>query len=82
MALLLNLIGKRKWKLLPLALVPGYASAWIGHFVIEKNKPATFDHPLWSLMGDYKMLGLMLSCRMEAEIERLAIEEPSAPPQD
>ena len=41
-----------------LALVPvsGYFFAWVGHFFLEKNKPATFTHPLWSLMGDYKML--------------------------
>lgn len=40
-----------------LAAVPlmGYGFAWIGHFVFEKNKPATFKHPLWSLMGDWVM---------------------------
>lgn len=42
--------------LLAFAPVCGYFFAWIGHFFIEKNKPATFTHPLWSLMGDYKML--------------------------
>ena len=65
------LIAKRKWRLLPLALLPGYGAAWIGHFLIEKNRPATFDHPLWSLMGDYKMIGLMAAGKMEAEVERL-----------
>lgn len=33
----------------------GYGFAWVGHFFFEKNKPATFDEPLWSLMGDIKM---------------------------
>ena len=40
-----------------LALMPicGYGFAWIGHFFFEKNRPATFKHPLWSLMGDWVM---------------------------
>lgn len=42
--------------LFALAPVCGYAFAWVGHFFLERNKPATFKHPLWSLMGDYKML--------------------------
>lgn len=42
--------------LLGLAPFAGYIFAWVGHFFLEKNQPATFAHPLWSLMGDYKML--------------------------
>lgn len=38
-----------------LAPVAGYGFAWIGHFVFEKNRPATFTHPLYSLMGDWVM---------------------------
>lgn len=53
------------------APVVGYGPAWIGHFVIEKNRPKTFDHPLWSLRGDFKMLGLALRGRMQAELERV-----------
>ena len=37
------------------ALISGYAFAWIGHFFIEKNKPATFKYPLYSFIGDHKM---------------------------
>jgi hypothetical protein len=33
----------------------GYGCAWIGHFFFEKNRPATFIHPLYSLMGDWVM---------------------------
>jgi len=62
------LVGK--WWLFPLALIPGYGAAWIGHFFIEKNKPATFQYPLWSFMGDYKMIFMMLTGRMSDEAVR------------
>jgi len=45
--------GRLVW--LWLAPVAGYGFAWIGHFVFEKNRPATFRHPLYSLMGDWVM---------------------------
>ncbi len=65
------LVARGKWKWLPLAFVPGYAVAWAAHFLIEKNKPATFKHPLWSFLGDQKMLALKLAGKMEAEAERV-----------
>mmetsp|Transcript_20291 Transcript_20291/g.56537 ORF Transcript_20291/g.56537 Transcript_20291/m.56537 type:complete len:134 (+) Transcript_20291:30-431(+) len=46
----------RQAKFLPLGVLVGYGCAWIGHFFMEKNRPATFTYPLWSLMGDFKML--------------------------
>ena len=42
------------WWLLAMPLI-GYGSAWVGHFVFEKNRPATFKYPLWSLMGDWRL---------------------------
>jgi len=53
------------------APVVGYGPAWAGHFVFEKNKPATFQHPLWSLRGDLKMFSLAVRGKMRAEVERV-----------
>lgn len=46
------------------APVCGYGFAWVGHFVFEKNRPATFRHPLWSLMGDWVMFKDILTGRI------------------
>ena len=43
------------WHLLWLLPVIGYGFAWVGHYVFEKNRPATFKHPLYSLVGDFVM---------------------------
>ena len=67
------LIVSGRWWLFFLGLIPGYGAAWIGHFFIEKNRPATFHHPLWSFMGDYKMIWLMLTGRMNAEVQRVTV---------
>ncbi|WP_019141417.1 DUF962 domain-containing protein [Noviherbaspirillum massiliense] len=50
------------WWLLA-ALLSGYGFAWVGHFVFEKNRPATFQHPLYSFMGDWVMYWQMLKGR-------------------
>lgn len=42
-------------RLIPAGLVTGYGLAWIGHFFVEKNKPATFKQPLYSFICDYYM---------------------------
>ena len=45
--------GDARWA--PGALLCGYGFAWIGHFFFEKNRPATFRHPLYSFAGDWVM---------------------------
>lgn len=69
-ALLVGAIVTRHWWWIALALVVPYALAWIGHFFIEHNKPATFEHPLWSWWADQKMVGMMLAGKMEEEVEK------------
>jgi hypothetical protein len=56
---LLVLTGNPWWLLVGLA--SGYGLAWIAHLVVEKNRPATFQHPLYSFMGDWRMFWDMLT---------------------
>lgn len=70
LALLAWFIWSRLWYYIPLCFAVGYAFAWIAHFAIEKNKPATFKYPLWSFVSDYKMMWYMLTGRMTREVER------------
>jgi hypothetical protein len=50
---MLTVTGKTQYFLY--ALLCGYGCAWLGHFVFEKNKPASFKRPLYSFMGDWVM---------------------------
>ena len=50
------------------AVFAGYFFAWIGHFFVEKNRPATFTYPLYSLLGDYRMYWLALRGKMGAQV--------------
>jgi hypothetical protein len=69
-ALLIAAVALPHWWWIALALVVPYAPAWISHFFVEHNRPATFDHPLWSWWADQKMVALMLAGKMADEVRR------------
>jgi hypothetical protein len=71
--------------MVPAAAITGYTFAWISHFFIEKNRPATFTYPAWSFAADWKMWFLMATGRLNAELDRLRIPAngqklPASPP--
>lgn len=49
------------WRLLWILPLAGYTFAWVGHFFFERNRPATFKHPFYSLLGDFVMYRDMLT---------------------
>ena len=63
-ALLTQQISGFWWLILPLT---GYGFAWVGHFFFERNRPATFTYPLWSLMGDWVMFAQIITGRLSLD---------------
>ena len=75
LALLVGLLGTAHYAWLWAVPVVAYGFAWTGHYGIEKNRPATFQHPWLSLKGDHKMAWFMVTGKIEAEYERLSIPQ-------
>jgi hypothetical protein len=59
------------------ALLSGYFFAWVSHFFLEKNRPATFTYPVWSFIADWKMWAMMATGKLGAELQKLQITPKS-----
>lgn len=55
------------------ALAGGYGPAWIAHFFVEKNRPATFTYPLWSLVSVFRMVWCWISGKLARELEKAGV---------
>jgi hypothetical protein len=68
LVILIIAIALQKWWMLALIPVVGYGFAWVGHFFIEKNKPATFTYPLYSLGSDFVMFWHILTGQISKKL--------------
>ncbi len=60
---------------IPVGLVIGYGCSWLGHFVFEKNKPATFQYPLMSFTCDFFMIKDYFSGKLENKIQKIQSQQ-------
>ena len=67
------------WQPLVGALISAYFCAWTSHFFVEKNRPATFSYPLWSLIADWRMWALMAVRKLDGELKRFQIVARTTP---
>ena len=72
-AVLVFAIATQRWAWLLAMPVAGYFFAWVSHAFVERNTPATFTHPLWSLISDFRMFFLWLTGRLAPELDKAGV---------
>jgi len=73
---LLYAIVMQRWMLLLLIPVLGYGFAWISHAFIERNKPATFTYPFYSLGSDFIMFWDIITGKINSQLEEASKRYP------
>jgi hypothetical protein len=72
LCLVAAVVTAKPW-LVAIMVVAGYGPAWIGHFAVEKNRPATFRHPLWSLISDFRLYAVWLGGKLPRELAKAGV---------
>lgn len=75
--ILLTALVAGKWPLVLIGLLVGYGLAFASHYAVQRNRPATLQYPLWSLLGDLRMTALLWQGRLGSEVQRVLAAERS-----
>jgi hypothetical protein len=70
-------LATQTWAALLILPLAGYGLAWLGHAAVERNRPATFTHPLWSLVSDYRMFFLWIAGRLDRALAEAGVGPPA-----